>query len=241
MLGKWKKLGFMKKIAILQSNYIPWKGYFDIIAAVDEFIIYDDMQYTRRDWRNRNQIKTPQGLQWLTIPVQVKGKYHQKIRETTIDGENWASTHWKVLSQNYRRAPYFDEISVWLEPLYLNQTHTHLSELNRQFIESICHYLNIKTTISNSWDYTLLEDKTERLASLCVQAGGTEYISGPSAKAYINEETFTTLNMKLTWFDYSNYIEYPQLWGDFTHGVSILDLLFNCGKETHHYIGHLQA
>ncbi len=240
-MEKIRSLGLMKKIAILQSNYIPWKGYFDIIAAVDEFIIYDDMQYTRRDWRNRNQIKTPQGLQWLTIPVQVKGKYHQKIRETTIDGIDWASTHWKILSQNYRRAPYFDEISAWLEPLYLNQTHTHLSELNRQFIESICHYLNIKTTISNSWDYTLLEDKTERLASLCVQANGTEYISGPSAQAYINEETFKNLNVKLTWFDYSNYIEYPQLWGDFTHGVSILDLLFNCGKETHHYIGHLQA
>src|ERR1700686_3933492 len=93
-----------KTVAIVQSNYIPWKGYFDLIAAADEFILYDDMQYTRRDWRNRNQIKTPQGVQWLTVPVQVKGKYHQTIRETLLDGDTWAQTHWKTLAQNYRRA-----------------------------------------------------------------------------------------------------------------------------------------
>lgn len=119
----------MKKVAILQSNYIPWKGYFDMIAAVDEFILYDDMQYTRRDWRNRNQIKTPQGVHWLTVPVQVKGKYYQKIRETEIDGTNWASTHWKALEQNYRRAPHYTEIASWLEPLYLEESFTHISPL----------------------------------------------------------------------------------------------------------------
>jgi WbqC-like protein family len=104
----------MKKVAILQSNYIPWKGYFDMIASIDEFILYDDMQYTRRDWRNRNQIKTPQkGLQWLTVPVQAKGKYHQKIKDTEIDGADWALIHWKALVQNYHRAPYFDKIATW--------------------------------------------------------------------------------------------------------------------------------
>lgn len=88
-----------KKVAIVQSNYIPWKGYFDMIAAVDEFILYDDMQYTRRDWRNRNQIKTPQGVQWLTVPVKVKGKYHQTIRETEIDGTEWAESNEKLLRE----------------------------------------------------------------------------------------------------------------------------------------------
>ncbi len=102
----------MKKVAILQSNYIPWKGYFDMIAAVDEFILYDDMQYTRRDWRNRNQIKTPQGVQWLTVPVKVKGKYDQTIRETEIDGADWAEAHWKSIAQNYRKAPRFEEIAA---------------------------------------------------------------------------------------------------------------------------------
>ena len=221
----------MKKIAILQSNYIPWKGYFDLIAAVDEFILYDDMQYTRRDWRNRNQIKTPQGPQWLTIPVQVKGQYHQTIRETTIANTDWALTHWKSLQQNYRRAHYFYDIAAWLEPLYLYHTYTYLTQLNRQFIEAICHYLGITTRISNSWDYTLKEGKTERLADLCSQAGGTEYISGPSAQDYIKETLFTAQGIKLTWFDYSGYPEYPQRWVGFIHGVSILDLLFNCGPN----------
>jgi len=129
----------MKKVAILQSNYIPWKGYFDLIAAVDEFILYDDVQYTRRNWRNRNRIKTPRGVQWLTVPVQVKGKYHQKIREAGIDGASWAAAHWKTLERNYRRAPCFSEIASWAEPLYLGESYSHLSRLNRRFIEAICH------------------------------------------------------------------------------------------------------
>ncbi len=231
----------MKKVAILQSNYVPWKGYFDMIAAVDEFILYDDMQYTRRDWRNRNQIKTPQGVQWLTVPVLVKGKYHQRIRDTGIDGSDWAAAHWKALAQNYRRAPFFDEIAAWLEPLYLAESYTHLSPMNRRFIEAICAYLGIRTTISNSWDYPLLDGKTERLADLCVQAGAAEYISGPAAKDYIDENVFKERGIQLTWFDYAGYPEYPQLWGDFSHGVSILDLLFNCGKDAPRYMRYLSA
>ena len=128
----------MKRVAILQSNYIPWKGYFDLIAAVDEFILYDDMQYTRRDWRNRNQIKTPQGLQWLTVPVRVKGKFLQKINETEIEGQDWAATHWKTLAQNYRRAPHFAEVARWLEPLYLERPPLLLSELNRKCLGAGC-------------------------------------------------------------------------------------------------------
>jgi len=231
----------MKKVAIVQSNYIPWKGYFDMIAAVDEFILYDDMQYTRRDWRNRNHIKTPQGLQWLTVPVRVKGKYHQKIKETELDGSDWASAHWKILTQNYRRADYYDEIAAWLEPLYLDEVYTSLSQLNRQFIEAVCSYLGIETIIKNSWDYSLPEGKTERLADICAQAGGTEYTSGPAAKDYVEENVFTQRAIKLTWFDYSGYPEYPQLWGDFAHNVSILDLLFNCGKNASGYMKHLNT
>lgn len=230
----------MKKIAILQSSYIPWKGYFDMIAAVDEFILYDDMQYTRRDWRNRNQIKTAQGVQWLTVPVQAKGKFDQKIRDTEIDGSGWALNHWKALVQNYRRAPHFDEIAAWIEPLYLATPYTHLSQLNRRFIEAVCDYLGIKTAISNSWDYTLLDGKTERLADLCRQAGGTEYLSGPAAKDYLKENIFTEQGIRLAWFEYSGYPEYPQLWGEFTHGVTILDLLFNCGKNAPRYMRYVR-
>jgi len=228
-----------KKIAILQSNYIPWKGYFDLIATVDEFIIYDDMQYTRRDWRNRNQIKTPQGVQWLTVPVKVKGKYNQTIRETEIEASNWQMSHLKTIIQNYRKAPYFDEVAAIIEPLYKDVEHVFLSKMNRQFIEAICNYLNIETKITSSWDYHLVDGKTERLADLCRQAGGAEYISGPAAKDYVQADIFENMNIKLTWFDYSGYKEYPQLWGEFAHGVSVLDLLFNCGKQAKNHMKYI--
>jgi hypothetical protein len=221
-----------KKVAILQSNYIPWKGYFDLIASVDEVILFDDMQYTRRDWRNRNQIKTSQGLQWLTVPVLVKGKYFQTIRETAIDGSTWALMHWKVLSQNYIKSAYFKEIATWLEPLYVAQSYSHLSQLNRTLIERVCWYLGIQTRITNSWDYQLVDGKTARLASLCLQANATEYVSGPAAQSYIDESVFDQSNIDLTWFEYGSYPEYPQLYGLFQHHVSILDLLFNCGPNS---------
>ena len=222
----------MKRVAIVQSNYIPWKGYFDMIAAVDEFILYDDMQYTRRDWRNRNQIKTPQGLQWLTVPVMVKGRYYQSIRETEIDGHQWQLLHWKALEQNYKRARYFNEIAQWLEPIYKSGSFIYLSELNRELILRICQYLGIKTKITNSWDYKLADGKTERLVDLCSQAGAGVYISGPAAKDYIDGDLFHRAGIQLDWFDYAGYSEYPQLWGEFAHGVSILDMLFNCGTTT---------
>lgn len=221
----------MKKVAILQSNYIPWKGYFDLIASVDEFILYDDMQYTRRDWRNRNQIKTPQGIQWLTIPVQVKGKYHQLIRETETESTRWAAEHWKTLVQNYRSAGFFNEVAKWLEPIYVDCPSTNLSQINRRFIVEVCKFLEIDTLITNSWDYNVIDGKTERLVDLCVKSSANEYISGPSAKGYIEEQQFADANIKLTWFDYNGYPEYPQLWGEFTHGVSIVDMLFNCGLD----------
>lgn len=221
-----------KKVAIVQSNYIPWKGYFDMIAAVDEFVLYDDMQYTRRDWRNRNQIKTPQGIQWLTVPVRVKGKFLQTIRETEIDGDAWAADHWKALVQNYRRATHFAEVVAWLEPVYLGRTYVHLSELNRDLLRAVCDYLGIGTMITDSSQYTLVGGKTERLADICRQVGATEYISGPAARDYVDPSVFERMGIGLTWFDYSGYPVYPQLWGEFTHGVSILDLLFNCGRNS---------
>lgn len=227
----------MKKIAILQSNYIPWKGYFDMIAAVDEFIIYDDMQFTKNDWRNRNKIKTPNGLEWISIPA--GQSIERLIREVMISDRRWQQKHWRTLETNYRRAPFFKEIATWLEPLYLQTSHENLSVLNRNFIEEICRYLGITTKISNSWDYNLIDGKSERLADLCAQAGGSEYISGPAAQDYIDGKYFSERNIKLTWFDYAGYSEYPQLWGDFNHGVSILDLLFNCGAASPQYMRYI--
>lgn len=225
----------MKKIAIVQSNYIPWKGYFDMIAAVDEFILYDDMQFTKNDWRNRNLIKTPQGVQWLSVPV------GQDIRRRIRDVEltpSWQSKHWKTLQSNYRRAPFFEEVAEWLEPLYMVEIHTSLSQMNRKFMEAICRYVGIETRITNCWDYMSVGDKTRtaRLVDLCQQSGATHYLSGPAAKDYIEAPLFDTAGISLEWFDYAGFPEYPQLWGEFVHGVTVLDLLFNCGKNTPNFM-----
>lgn len=227
-----------KSVAIVQSNYIPWKGYFDLIAAVDEFVIYDDMQYTRRDWRNRNQIKTPSGLQWLTVPVLVKGKFLQTIRETQIDGAAWAATHWKTISQNYCKTPYFDDISSWLSPCYLEEKHTSLSELNRSLIDKICSYLGIRTLIRNSSEFELQGDRSGKLLGIVKALGADHYVSGPSAREYLDTAVFNANGVTVDWFDYSGYPSYPQAWGDFSHHVSIIDLLFNCGPNSGQYMRH---
>ena len=225
----------MKKIAILQSNYIPWMGYFDLIASVDEFIIYDSMQYTKRDWRNRNIIKTPQGNQWLSVPVHSKGQYFQSIFDTKIDGEKWQIDHWKAISMNYAKAPFFNEISMLIEPFY-KLHYSHLSELNKSLILEICKYLDIQTNILDSSDYELEGDKSEKLLNICIQSGANSYLSGPSAKEYLDLEIFQNNEIQVEWFNYDNYQPYPQLWGDFQPGVSILDLLFNCGGSSKNYL-----
>lgn len=223
-----------KVVAILQSNYIPWKGYFDIIASVDEFIIYDDVQFTKNDWRNRNKIKTSRGVEWITIPVGQNIRRH--IREVELTDSLWQQKHWRMLYYNYRSAMHFEEVAALFEPMYLQRKHTNLSMLNRALIEAVCGYLGITTTISNSWEYDIFDGKTERLADLCAQAGGAEYISGPSGIDYIDVRIFAERGIKVTWFDYDGYPEYPQLWGEFVHGVTILDLLFNCGKDSRRYM-----
>ena len=227
----------MKKIAILQSNYIPWKGYFDIINLVDEFILYDDMQYTRRDWRNRNKIKTPDGLKWRTIPVVNKGKFFQKSNETQVQNSEWCHDHWRALSLNYARAPYFRQYAERLEELYRQcEQETYLSKINYRFLTAICEMLDIHTKITWSSDYELAEGKTERLVGLCRSAGGSEYLSGPAAKDYIVDSLFEEAGITLKYMDYSGYPEYPQQFGVFEHGVTVLDLLFNTGPDARKYM-----
>ena len=227
----------MKKIAILQSNYIPWKGYFDIIASVDEFILYDDMQYTRGDWRNRNKIMTPQGPLWLTIPVQTKGRFYQKINEARVVDHDWIDKHWKGIQMNYARAQYFDQYKERIRAVYENcREEEFLSQINYRFIMEICDILDIHTKISWSSDYHLTDGKTERLVRLVKDAGGDFYLSGPAAKDYIVEEYFQREHIELAWMDYSGYPEYTQLSSQFEHGVSILDLIFNTGPNARNFM-----
>jgi len=221
----------------VQSNYIPWKGYFDMIAAVDEFILYDDVQYTRRDWRNRNKIKTASGIQWLTIPVEVKGKYTQRVRDVVVSEPAWARTHWRTLLHQYAAAPHFRALKANVEGWYDAVAEMKLlSEINEYLLRAICAVLEIGTTIKRSSDYDLTDGRSERLLDLCKQAGATTYLSGPAARAYLDKTIFEDAGIAVRWMDYDGYPEYPQLHPPFEHGVTVLDLLFNTGAAARRFM-----
>jgi hypothetical protein len=227
-----------KRIAISQSNYIPWKGYFDLMNSVDEFMLYDEVQYTRRDWRNRNRIKTPTGVRWLTIPVQTKGRYSQRIDETLISEPSWAADHFSTLRGMYGRTPHFATYAPDLERLYTDLPGERLSQVNRAFIDLVNRALNVTTMLSWSTDYEVAEarrrrfeggDSSELLAALAEAAGADVYVSGPAARAYMEHECFDRRGIAVEYFDYGPYPEYEQPYPPFEHEVSVLDVLFCTG------------
>lgn len=226
----------MKKIAISQSNYIPWKGYFDMINMVDEFILYDTMQYTKRDWRNRNKIKTTYGSKWLSIPIEVKGKYLQKINEARISEENWGSKHWQSIEQNYKKSQYFHLYKDIFEELYLHHKEEYLSKINYNFIVAINSILGITTPIRFSNEFSLEEGKTEKILAICKACNADIYLSGPAAQDYFDVTLAEKEGIQIEWMDYNNYKEYNQHYPPFEHNVSILDLIFNEGPNAHKYM-----
>jgi hypothetical protein len=225
-----------KTIAISQSNYVPWKGYFDLMRAADEFVLYDDVQYTRRDWRNRNRLKSPNGVRWLTIPVQVKGRYLQRIDETVVSDVDWPTRHWSTLVAWYSRARFFECYRPVLEDLYLGVRERRLSQINRRFLQVLGGLLGIATPISWSSDYDCSGVRTERLLAICRAASADCYLSGPAARVYLDEELFRASGIRVEWMDYDGYPEYPQLYPPFSHQVSALDLLFNVGEDAPRYM-----
>jgi hypothetical protein len=226
----------VKAVAIVQSNYVPWKGYFDLIAAVDEFVLYDDVQYTRRDWRNRNRFKSPDGVRWLTVPVQVKGRYFQRIDETEVSDPDWARRHWSTIAGWYGRAPFFEAYAAELEALYLGLEDRNLSTINRRLLELITGFLGLGTPLRSSSDYPSSGSKTDRLLSICLAANATHYVSGPAARAYLDETLFRDAGIEVLWMNYDGYPEYAQLHPPFDHHVSALDLLFSVGDEAPNYM-----
>ena len=225
----------MRKVAVIQSNYIPWKGYFDIIHDVDVFVFYDDVQYTKNDWRNRNKIKTNQGLRWLTIPV--GSQDNRLICEVELTNIIWARKHWATIKQSYSKAPYFTQYQSFFEYVYNEAKWSSLSELNQFLIRTISsEFLGIKTEFRDSRETCPIGEKLDRLLDLLKKMSATLYLSGPTARGYIDEQRFVEAGIELVYKDYSGYPEYPQLFPPFEHQVSILDVLFNCGPEAPYYI-----
>ena len=174
------------KVAVIQSNYLPWKGYFDIINDADIFCFYDEVQYTKNDWRNRNRIYSKNGLSWLTIPIE-KSAVKQKISEVKLSDVDWRKKHFNSLYLSYKKAPYFNQLEPFIVEWYEKNNSESLSEYNRDIIKSISKYIGIETAFVNSADYQLSNDKISRLLNLLKQLNCTEYFSGPSAKNYLQE------------------------------------------------------
>ncbi|MBA3842022.1 MAG: WbqC family protein [Actinobacteria bacterium] len=226
-----------KRVAIVQSCYIPWKGYFDLINKVDHFLLLDDVEYSKNTWRNRNRVKTVSGTQWLTIPVAHSGRSRQRIDEVEVSDKRWPVRHWKTIRQSYARAPFFRLYAPSLEELYLTLDETGLSAINRMFIEHVRLLLGIKTTISLASDFSNGEAKrTERLAQLCKAVGADVYVSGPAARAYLDVPHLESAGIRVEWMSYDGYPIYPQLYSPFDHAVTTLDLLFNVGPNAPQYL-----
>lgn len=225
----------MKRVAIIQSSYIPWKGYFDIIHDVDEFIFLDDVQFTKQDWRSRNRIKTSNGLLWLTIPSGSDIK--RRICDVEIADRSWQAKHWKSITLSYSRAPHFDRYRSFLEDVYLGNEWRNLSELNQFLISRIAtEFLGIRTLFSDSRIYAAEGQKQERLIDLLTKSAASHYVSGPAARDYIDDAQFSEAGIELSYKDYSGYPDYRQLHPPFEHALSILDLLFHVGDDATQYI-----
>lgn len=225
----------MTRCAILQSNYIPWKGYFDLIAYVDIFVLFDSVQYTRADWRNRNKIKTAQGTRWLTVPVAKRPRW-TPINEMVIYDADWRMQHLQILRHSYRTAECFSESWSTVEKIFESAKSENLSEMNESLLRSICDVLGIKTKILRDTDFELSSERQSRLISICKQAGADTYVSGPAARNYIEQSKFEVEHLNLEWFDYEGYGEYKQVHPPFEHQVSIVDLLLNQGKQARNYL-----
>jgi len=222
------------RVAILQSNYIPWKGYFDIIHDVDEFIFLDEAQYTRQNWRNRNRIKIARGAVWLTIPVGTS------LRRRICDVElppGWAEEHWRKIESAYGQARYFPMYRSVLQKIYLETTWRYLSDFNQHIIRVISgELLGLSTRFRDSREFSLSAKSEDRVLQLLQQTGAGVYVSGPSAKAYLDPARFAQHGIEVIWKSYDGYPEYPQDHPPFRHDVTILDLLFHTGPDATHYI-----
>lgn len=224
------------RVGIVQSCYIPWRGYFDLINSVDVFVIYDDVQYSTGSWRNRNQLKMRNGLRWITVPVQAKlGLAVDEVRIGQPQ-KPWREEHRRLLIEALEPAPFFgDAMRLWEDGV--RQPDEFISQVNVRLTNIICEYLQIKTRMVMSREYASVGTKTARLIELLKQLDASTYLSGPSAADYLEEALFLENRIGLDYKSYE-YSPYPQLWGPFVGTVSVLDLIANCGPDA---VEHLKA
>jgi hypothetical protein len=216
----------MTTVVILQSNYIPWRGYFDLIRRADHFVFYDDVQFTKNDWRNRNRIVAPNGAQWLSIPIKTSGKQFQSIADAQVADMRWAAKHQRALQAAFARGPEFKALKVRMTEWFdAASVETSLTEINRIFIVGIMEFVGLNCQLHDARSLDVNGNQTGRLVNICKKLNATRYLSGPAAKSYLDEKLFTDAGIEVEWMKYPDYVNYTQSDGGYEPGVSILDCL----------------
>ena len=219
----------MTTIVVSQSNYLPWKGYFDLIRQADHLVLLDNVQFTRRDWRSRNLIKSPDGVQWLSVPVRTPSGRSTSVSEAELSEKNWAQKHLRAVELSYKRSPHFDAVFELLENA-LHAEHLYLSQLNESVLRSLIGFMKLDLEVSAARGPVEAVEPSERILQLVLDRGGTKYLSGPAAKSYLDAELFEAAGVEVYFFDYPEYPEYQQAWPPFRHDVSMVDVLLHLGE-----------
>jgi hypothetical protein len=229
-----------KAIVILQSNYLPWKGYFDLMAAADEFLLFDEVQFTKNDWRNRNRIVLGGRLHWLTLPVRTAGKLGAAIHDMEVAKAGWACSHWEKLRQAYRGTPFFSDIAPVLKNAYTYAPTNSLSAINEHFLRTLMGLLRLDTAVLHASIVPRTTDEpSRRLIEICRARGATAYISGPAARKYLDVVAFHDAGIEVYYADYTGYPAYQQGCTPFEHGVSMVDTLMQCGVAARQHLKSL--
>lgn len=226
----------MATVMVSQSNYLPWKGYFDLVRRADVVVLLDNVQFTRRDWRSRNLIKSPQGVQWLTVPVRAPHGRATSVSEAEISDPDWAPSHIRAIELSYRRTPHFEKIFELLLHL-LDSNELLLSNLNERILRGLLKFMDLDVAIRASRGPVEPVDASERILDLVRQTGGTRYMSAPAARSYLDIDKFSDAGLQVDFFDYPDYPEYRQSWPPFRHDVSIIDVLFHLGPDWRSALG----
>jgi len=221
----------MTCVVILQPSYLPWLGYFEQIYRSDVFVFYDDVQFDKHGWRNRNRIKTATGWLWMTVPVLTEGYFGKNVHEIQIDNNlPWARKHLKAIETNYRKAPYYQDYIDSFRDIY-SKRWQYIAELDIEFVKLICGLLGINRKFVRSKDLKVKGERSERLLEICRLFDARIYYSGESAKDYLNAKLFADAGIEVKYQHYDHPV-YSQLYGEFIPFLSIVDLLFNCGSES---------
>jgi hypothetical protein len=220
----------VRVVAIHQPTFLPWLGFFHKMIMADVFILLDNVPFTKNGFQNRVKIKSAQGEQWLTVPVLTKGRFGQQIREVPINNATrWQRSHLAALSTNYGRAPNYEEVLAWLEPLY-GKPYAQLATFNQLLIETAVNQLELPVRLVIASSLAAEGSRSELLLQLVQAVGGKVYLSGPSGRSYVDRSIFQKAGVEIQFQQFRHPV-YPQLYGDFVARLSIVDLLMNVGSS----------